>query len=276
MRGTTNREAFKLYLEGERLFSVVAESDMAESRERFRDATKLDPGFARAWGWRSYTQVRSVLRGWLPEAEMAQGGKWAEKAVGLDPLDFATHWDLGFYSLNTRHFDKALESYRHGIKLYDEDTDQLDRKPGILAEAAEGFIHAGDPETAIALLERAMRIPDWYRWNLGFAYYQAGRFDEAVAVLQSMRARPGDRAYVPEAELFLIAAHYRKSAALTAEGNSLAAGNSMAHATEGIHRFKADNPGFRLEEAVAHRSRFKNKADEDYWSEPLQTLWNKK
>jgi len=276
MRGTTSKKAFQLYLEGERLFSVVVESDMAESRKRFQAATKLDPGFARAWGWRSYCHVRSVLREWLPEKEMAPAGEWAEKAVKLDPLDFATHWDMGFYLLNSRNFDAALASYRKGIKLYDEATDQLDRKPGILAEAAEGFLHAGDTQTAIQLLERAMRIPDWYRWNLGFAYYQAGQFDEAVAVLQSMRARPGDRAYVPEAELFLIAAQYRKAAALKAEGQTLGADNLMAQATDGIQRFKADNPYFTLEQAVAHRSRFKSKADEDYWAEPLHSLWNRK
>ena len=48
MRGTKNRNAFKAYIEGERLFSVISKADMAKSRKNFEKATKLDRKFARA------------------------------------------------------------------------------------------------------------------------------------------------------------------------------------------------------------------------------------
>jgi adenylate cyclase len=275
MRGTTNPEAFRVYLEGERLFSVVARESMEQSRHRFRHASELDPKFARAWGWRSYCHVRSVLRGWLPEAELAHAGQWAERAVELDPLDYATHWDLGFHRLNTRRFEEAKRSYEQGINLYDNGTDFLDRKPGLLAEAAEAYLHSGDAATAIALLERAMRIPDWYRWNLGWAYYQAKRYDEALGMLLSMRSRPGDRAYVPETALFIAAAYYRKAMALNSEGHMDMAATHMDLANDEIRRFKVEHPNFRLEDAVAHRSRFQNKDDEDHWAEALRILWER-
>jgi adenylate cyclase len=274
MRGTTKQKAFQHYLDGERLFSVVSKSDMKKSRDKFRLATDLDPKFARAWGWRSYTQVRSVLRKWLPERALTPAREWAERAVGLDPLDYATHWDLGFYHLNAKQFGDATECYERGIELFDRGTDQLDRKPGFLAEAAEAYIHTGNSERAIELLERAVRVPDWYRWNLGWAYYQARRYDEALAVLRSMRSRPGDRTYVPEIALFIIAANYRKAMSSRAEGHGEAAAAHMDSAVAAMQLFRDENPDFALDDAVAHRSRFQNKADEEHWVEPLRNLWH--
>jgi tetratricopeptide (TPR) repeat protein len=275
MQATANAEAFTLYLEAERLFTVVVQSDMDQCREKFRLVTEMDPTFARAWGWRSYAHVRSVLRGWLPETELQVAGEWANQAVSLDPIDYACHWDKAFHLLNSRRFSEALESYESAIDLYDGQTDLLDRKPGVLAEAAEAFVHAGEPDRAIALLERAMRIPDWYRWNLGFAYYQAKRFDDALVVLQGMRSRPGDRSYVPDAVLFTIATYYRKSISSSTQGDEPGADALMTQATTLMRQFRVDNPEFSLDDALAHRSRFKSKIDEAFWFEPLQTLWDR-
>jgi tetratricopeptide (TPR) repeat protein len=274
MAGTTNREAFLLYIEAERLFTVVSQSDMEKCRDKFRIVTEMDPLFARAWGWRSYTHVRSVLRGWLPESAMIDAGTWAQRAVEYGPHDYATHWDLAFYYLNSRQFQDAIKSYEKGIELYDHETDLLDRKPGILAEAGEGFIHVGSTARAVELLQRAMHIPDWYRWNLGFAYYQDRRPDEALAVLQSMRAKPGDRSYVPDAVLFTVIAYYRKAQSSLEEGDQDGHDHFMEQAVNTLNAFKVENSEFTLQDALAHRSRFQNKADEDYWFEPLAMLWN--
>lgn len=274
MHGTTNRDAFKLYLEAERLFTVVDEAKMAESRAKFETVTIMDPNYARAWGWRCYTQVRSVLRGWLPWSDMAIAGTWGQKAVDLDPLDFATHWDLAFYQLNNNNYAGALASYQTGIELYDNETDLLDRKPGILAEAAEGYLHAGDPKTAITLLLRATKIPDWYRWNLGFAYYQDNQIEESIAMLQSMHSKPGDWSYVPDSELFMVAALYRKAQAL--ESTSPANAESILNeAIQRMRNFRSNNAGYTLADCLSHRSRFKDKKDEAFWFEPLQLLWDK-
>jgi tetratricopeptide (TPR) repeat protein len=273
---TANRKAFLLYIEAERQFSVVSEKDMAEARRKFAEVTKMDGAFARAWGWRSYAEVRSVLRGWLPESAMKKAGEWARKAVKLDEHDYATHWDLAFWHLNMRQYDEALKSYERGIHLYDHETDLLDRKPGILAEAAEGFIHAGDPSRAIGLLVRAMKVPDWYRWNLGFAYYQAQLHDAALDMLQSMHAKPGDWSYVPDATLFIVIASYRKAeAALEAKDRS-AHDRFMQQAKSQLDDFRKAHPDYKLEDCLAHRSRFQNKKDERYWFEPLQKLWSGK
>lgn len=280
MHGTKNRDAFKLYLEAERLFTVVDEVKMAESRAKFETVTTMDPEYARAWGWRSYTQVRSVLRGWLQEDDMDIAEDWARKAVFYGPDDFATHWDLAFALLNSNRKDRdnhgeAIKSYRTGIELYDNETDLLDRKPGILAEAAEGYLHAGDPQTAITLLLRATKIPDWYRWNLGFAYYQDKQNDEAIDMLGSMRSRPGDWSYVPDSDVFMAVALYRKAQALEREEKPEEAKRMMETAIEKVRIFRSSNAAYTLGDCLNHRSRFKDKKDEDYWFDPLRDLWSK-
>ena len=111
-----NCDAFKIYLEAERLFTVVDDAKMAVTA-KFALVTDMDPDYSRAWGWRSYTQVRSVLRGRLPESAMADAKIWADKAVELGPYDFATHWDLAFLPLNNNDYDGALAAYREGHKI---------------------------------------------------------------------------------------------------------------------------------------------------------------
>ena len=207
MRGTENRDAFKAYLEGEKLFSVISQSDMAACRQKFQDAIDLDPGFARAWSWLSYVVTRSVLQGWLPSAELDTALEQAKEAVRLDAEDYVTHWDLAFTLLNKCEFDDAIKEYETAHDLYCNFTDLLDRKHGLLAEMAEAYIYIGNTDKAIELLERAKRYPDWYRWILGWAYYNAEKYDLAIAELESMRLKPGDDKYVMDVQLFVAAAY---------------------------------------------------------------------
>ncbi len=210
MRGTTNRKAFKAYLEGERLFSIISKADMDRSRKKFQAATKLDPNFARAWGYLSYTYTRSVLAGWLPASELATAEKHAQTAIDLDPDDYAPLWDKAYALLNGGKFTAAMRAYGKALKLYDTWTDMLDRKHGLLGEMAEAYVYIGKPQKAIDLLERAKHHPDWYCWNCGFAYYMAGRYDDAIRELDSMRLQPGDPGYVMDCQLFTAAAYAQK------------------------------------------------------------------
>lgn len=272
MRGTANRAAFKAYLEGERLFTVVDRARMARCRRQFEKATGLDPAFARAWGWRAYATVRSVLAGWLPEAQMQAAGAWAEEATRLDPDDYATWWDLAFYHLNTGDFRAARRHYERALRLYDRETDLLDRKPGLLAEMGEAYVHMGEAGRGIALLERAMRVPDWYKWNLGWAHFLTGAYDKAIAAYESMRARPGDRGYVPEVALFLAAAYERKAAQARRRRDAAAEAEARRAAERALGRFRRAQPDVTLQDALRHRSRFQDARAAERWRAALAGL----
>lgn len=256
MRGTTSEDAFKAYLEGQRLFSVVSRERMDESRRKFAEATKLDGNFARAWGHLSYAYVRSVLAGFMEDDVLMAAEELARKAVKLDQHDYANHWDLAFVYLNTRRFDEALEEYRTALNLYENHTDMLDRKHGLIAEMAEAFIYVGEPGTAIEFLKRAKRYPDWYRWNLGWAYYHTKGYDEALQELEGMERKPGDPSYVIDVQLFIAAAYAQKG--------------DKAKAKAALDLFLASRDGPYTIQDVKKRGHFKNEEDEEHWLNGLR------
>jgi adenylate cyclase len=55
----------------------------------------------------------------------------------------------------------------------------------------EAYSFSGDPEAALDLLKRAVRLnpyhPDWYLWFLGEAHFHLRQYDEAIRTLQRMR-----------------------------------------------------------------------------------------
>lgn len=171
MRGTQNDGAWKAYLDGERLFTTVSREQMGLARERFELATRLDPEFARAWGWLAYVIARSVVTGWSDQGELVMAEAHARKAVELDYSDYAPHWDLAFVLLYQRKFEQAKRAFEIALNLYNNDTDLLDRKAGLLSEMGEALIYMGEVAEGTALIRKAMRVPTWYRWNLAWGHY---------------------------------------------------------------------------------------------------------
>lgn len=272
MRGTKSKAAFKAYLDGERLFTVVDKKQMAKCCAKFKRATDLDKKFARAWGWRSYAATRCVLQGWLPKAALKDAKAWAKKAIKLDPYDYAPLWDLAFVYLNTDKFDKAIATYEKAHDLYNNGTDRLDRKPGLLAEMAEAYVHAGDPKKGIALLQRAMRFPDWYQWNLGWAHYHARDYDSALDALSQIDLDPSNPQYVPEVRLFIAAARYRLGQRLSRQKDTKNAAIQRNAAKTAIADFLKDHPQYTQKDAAAARSHFKDPRAEKHWVDALSAL----
>ena len=222
MRGTTNEEAFSaLTWKANGCSRSRRATQMAQSRRKFEEAIKLDDCFARAYGYLSYVITRSVANGWLNADHMVAAEAHARKAVKLDPHDYAPYWDLGYCLLGQGKLKSGVDPIRSCLWTSTRTfTDQLDRKHGLLAEVAEAYVFDGRPEDAIKMLERAKRFPDWYTWNLGWAYYNARDYDCAIKELESMRSKPGDEGYVMEVQLMLAAAYAQK-------GNQTMAKNAL-------------------------------------------------
>ena len=256
MRGTTNQDAWRRYLEGERLFSINSKQRMDEARAKFAEAIELDCEFARAHGYLSYVLTRSVQLGWLDDSELVRAEKYARKAVELDPHDYAVFWDLGYCLLGQGDLDGALKEYETALDLYENFTDLLDRKHGLLAEIAEAYIFDGRPKDAIKLLKRAKRTPDWYSWNLGWAYYNDRDYDAALKELECIRSRPGDDEHVFDVQLMIAACYAHK-------GNKVMAKNNL-NLFETALNTKLDLEGLRK------RVTFKNAADADHWIDGLR------
>jgi len=83
-----------------------------------------------------------------------------------------------------REFDEAGQNHEKAIRVNPND---------FQAYALYGFYLTaiGEIEQAIEQFDKAMRLnplqPGWIRWLRGIAYFTAGRFDEAIADLRSIR-----------------------------------------------------------------------------------------
>jgi tetratricopeptide (TPR) repeat protein len=124
-----------------------------------------------------------MQNGWSenPEKSLELALEWAQKCYALDPNDYKTHWTLGYVYLYLRDFDRAISEYERALALNSNDAD-------FLAQMTIALTLMGRPEQAIAQLKKAMRMnprhPSWYWTVLGGAYYERGRYDEALATLK--------------------------------------------------------------------------------------------
>lgn len=245
MRKTVDLTAYELYLKGAHLYSHETEERLGVCAHLFEQATRLDPEFARAWGYLAYVTARAVMQGWRPQADLGDAERYAARAVQLDAQDYANHWDLAFVHQCAGRFDRALAEYEIAYGLNPNDAD-------LMAEMAEALVYCGDAERGIEQIRQAMRLnpycPDWYRWNLGWACYNARRYREAIDELEPLLDPPN------HARLIMAAAHQRL-------------GETDA-ARRRIEQFLEREPDYRLER-LRRRTAFRRPEDERHWLEAV-------
>jgi len=233
--------AYELYLQGTHLYSHETSERLEACRRKFEEAVDRDPNFARAWGYLAYTTMRAVMLGWRPKSDAATAEECAKKAVELDPEDYANYWDLAFVYQGMRQFDLAQQLFDKAIQLDGNDAD-------LLAEVADLHTYAGEPERSIAELKHAMRlnpiVPDWYRWNLGWAYFNARHYESAVEELDRIAELPGHALLIKAAAFEMLKRHNE------AEGQ--------------IRRYLETNTGYNLK-MLKQRMAIKRPELEEHW-----------
>ena len=176
-----NLEAYDAYLRGRAAFAIWTKDTNLQAQDFFRQAIRLDPAFAIAHGYLSYTLVQSWLGGWETSPGIVdQACALAQKAVELGPSEFDNYWSLAAAYLTNRDFDKAISAYGRAAELNPN-------SPNFLVDKAEALVYLGRVEEAVADIRRAMQLnpmyPDWYLWTLGIAYYHAREYEQSIAVL---------------------------------------------------------------------------------------------
>ncbi len=174
-------QAYDVYLRGRAIWSQWTSRTNREAQKHFARAIELDPAFALAYGYLSYTYVQAWLGGWERSPKTLQRAKaLAQKAVELGPSEFDNHWSLAAAYLHDREFGKAMDSYQRAYELNPN-------SPNLLVDLAEALVYVGRVDEAIAHVERAMRLnpiyPEWYLWTQGIVLYHAGRFEQALSAL---------------------------------------------------------------------------------------------
>ena len=156
--------------------------DNATALTLFQRATKLDPGFARAFIGQSRAHDREFQHGWteLPEESLRQSLETAHRAVDLDPTDPLAHRQLGValaWSGDIRGYRAAL---RRSIEL-----DPTSADAHILYGSSESAL--GNVNEAITSIETGLRLsprdPALQHMGLvilGSAHLRAHRYQEAI------------------------------------------------------------------------------------------------
>jgi adenylate cyclase len=182
-KGPENFDAYDYWLRGRDAYFRWTKEANAEAGALFKKAIELDPSWAKPYGNMAAVYINDSRNGWSenPEKSVELALEFAQKSYALDPNDYKAHWILGMVYLNMLDFDLAIAEYERALALNSNDAD-------FLAEMARSLIALSRPEQAVSQLKKAMRMnprhPSWY-WNvLGEAYYEIGRYDEALAALK--------------------------------------------------------------------------------------------
>jgi TolB-like protein/class 3 adenylate cyclase/cytochrome c-type biogenesis protein CcmH/NrfG len=202
-RGTDNVEAYDLFLRGRELIWLHTQTATYEGRKLLERATALDPAFAAAYAFLGFSYMHDYINQWGddPEGALQRGGVLARKAADLDASEAQAHFVLSAYSLWTRDHERAIAAAGRVLAL----------DPNFVAgqvALALALTYAGRALEALPIFDEALRrdphYPDTYLHFLSQAYFQVGRYEDAVAAaLQRIERNPGT-----DASRALLAASY--------------------------------------------------------------------
>ena len=222
--GTTNPEAYRLYLEGRQLWYGRSTEGLKKSIDLFQQAIAADPNYALAYAGLgdSYNVIPSYETGInsrqalsladatthkalelddsLPEAHVARADfltctwKWREadqeyrRAIELDPNNAVAHYLYAFSLLvPEKRFDQAFEEFRVALSL-----DPL--SPIMNTNYATTLMIAHRYPEALAQFQKTLERDPNFRpahHKLASLYAATGDFTNAVSELKKFTPTPG-------------------------------------------------------------------------------------
>ncbi|MEQ1956423.1 winged helix-turn-helix domain-containing tetratricopeptide repeat protein [Mesorhizobium yinganensis] len=180
-RRRTNIEAYDFLVRGRVLvMHSPAGNDLA--RTLLAKAAELDPNLAVVYAWLAVSHYNAAVQyGEDIHANQALGLAYAQKAMSLDINDPTAHSVLGFARLCEGRLEEAESAFQTALRTNPSHADTM-------VNMANLRVLQGQPHDAVELAENALRLnpypPGWYYWDLGFAYYAAGRYVQAVKALR--------------------------------------------------------------------------------------------
>ena len=179
-------EAYGFVLKGQSHVVRYTKADILQARGLYNAALSADSRYARAISAKSRTLNLEWRYNWTSEPELALSDSFdlARIAVELDGSDARGYGELGFAHLYRKENDAALSAYERAIQLNPNDAD-------LMSDMADAMAHSGRSEDAIVQLQKAMKLnpfyPDQYIWNLGGAYFNLKRYEDAIITIKQMQ-----------------------------------------------------------------------------------------
>ena len=232
-RGTNNLEAWLLLTQSSEFMMRFTREGNARAREIAERAVALDPNYAGAYVRLARGHLLDYQAGWSEDRaeSLRRCVKLVEKALTLDPNLPDAYILLGQIHLFLGQHTDAAAYAEKSVALSPGDS------LGI-ASLAMVRNYAGQPQEAIGLLHKAMRLspyyPDWFLGELGRAYFQLGQFDAAIRSLNDRLVRSPDNGEA----LVLLAA-------------SFSAAGREAEARAALTRFLEPRPAYTVRDYAA-------------------------
>jgi adenylate cyclase len=248
-KGTNNLNA---YLKGGKAavhFRRFTKEDNNLAKLLAKEVIDLDPQYPDGYeilGWAHY--IDAAFR-WSksPKESFARAEEQARKVLELDDSRPQPHMLLARIYRWRGQWDEAMAANEHAFSLVPDSKTSY--------HLADALMLSGSPEEAIALFKKALRLDPipmaWVIWDLGVAYFDAGRYENALTEFNRLLDRSKQGEFNPEFAHRLLAATY---AMLDREKKS------QKHAAEVIRI----NPKFTLKK-YAMTQGYKNQADKDRW-----------
>jgi TolB-like protein/Tfp pilus assembly protein PilF len=173
--------AYERYLIARDHLSRFTPADAQHALEHSRAALERDPNLARAWA--SMASSLSQIAGFssTPEVLDRQSLEAGRRAVELDSMDADAHAILGEALGWAGEFAEAEATLERAVALNPSSAD-------ILARYAGWAPRFGNPERGVEAADRARRLnpswPLWYKMYLCRAWFFAGRYADALAMVE--------------------------------------------------------------------------------------------
>jgi len=199
-------EAYDAFLVGQRYAKIRSRDGYEQTIKAYHHAINIDPNYARVYGALAVTLTRGYRYQWsdlsLVEAR-ERALKFARQAVSLDQTTPQIYWSLSYVHLHRHEYDKAERGARQSVSLSPSYADGYAMLANILN-------WRGKSENAEKYVKKAMQLNPYYTYQypstLGTAYYQQGRYLEAISILNDAVER-NETALNPH---IYLAASYRE------------------------------------------------------------------
>jgi adenylate cyclase len=248
-KGTNNLEAYLKEGKAAVHFRRFTKEDNNLAKQLAKEVIDLDPQYPDGYEILGYAHYIDGMFRWSksPKESLARAEELARKVLELDDSRADPRIILARIYRVRGQWDEAMAEVEQAFSIRPDS-----RTSYHLADTLLAF---GRPEESIALFKKALRLDPipmaWVLWSLGVAYFDAGRYEDALTEFNRLLDRSKKGEFNPEFTHRLLAATY---VMLGREKEA------RKHAGEVIRI----NPKFTLK-GFAKTQGYKNKADIDRW-----------
>jgi TolB-like protein/DNA-binding winged helix-turn-helix (wHTH) protein/predicted Zn-dependent protease len=186
-KNTDNLEAYDYFLRGQEYALSLTKEGNAQARQLWEKAVALDPEYAEAYAQLGRTYFFEWYYHWSADPQaLKRAFELVRKALALDDSLPLAHSRLSHLYMVQQQYDEAIAEGERAIALDPNNANSYAVQASVLNAA-------GRPEEAVQALAQAMRLnpryPAMYLEQFGSAYYQMGRYAEAIGALKEAERR---------------------------------------------------------------------------------------